>query len=50
MDIHNTDVNIVEKVWIELYAITGWEKDHDLLVFLFLQESKKQLEFFVSIN
>lgn len=49
MDIHYTDVYIVEQIRIEFDAITWWEKDHDFFILLLLQKGEKQLEFFICI-
>lgn len=44
MDVHDTDIDVVQQIREEFHAIAGREEDHDLFVLLFLQESKEELE------
>lgn len=44
VDVHDTDIDIVQQIREEFYAVAGREEDHDLFVLLFLEESKEELE------
>lgn len=44
VDVHNTDVNIIQQIREELDAIAGRKEYHDLLILLFLKEGKQELE------
>lgn len=50
MDVHDTDIDVVQQIREEFHAIAGREEDHDLFVLLFLQESKEELELPLSWN
>lgn len=49
MDIHNTNINIIEQIRVEFNTITRRKENHYLFVLLLLQKSKKQLKFFIRL-
>jgi len=50
VNIHYTDVDVVEQIGVEFHTVAGGEEDHYFFVFLLLQKSEQELKLFVCIN